>query len=181
MERKSNKLFKYIWNFIKTITTFIIILIVLTIFLQRMSNNRLTLGGYGIYTVVTKSMVPKYQVGDMLLSKNVNPDTLVIGDDIVYQGKEGTFEGKIITHKLIAIDEENGNKIFHTKGIANTIEDPTITREQIYGKIITKLTILSVLTKIIRNQYGFFFIVLVPIVILVFGVILDVVNDKKKS
>ena len=83
--------------------------------------------------------------------------------------------------KIVAIDDNNGNKEFHTKGIANMIEDPTITKDQIYGKIVTKLTILSLITKVINNQYGFFFIVLVPIVILIFGVIIDVINDKKKS
>ena len=181
MNIKNNILLKILWNAIKTITTILVILIVFTIVIQRMSNNKLTLAGYGIYTVVTKSMVPKYQVGDMLLSKNIDPNTLKINDDVVYLGKEGTFAGKIVTHQLIKIEEVNGNKVFHTKGIANIIEDPTITGDQIYGKIITKLTVLSFLTKIIRNQYGFFFIVLVPIVILVFGVIIDVANDKKKS
>ena len=181
MNIKNNKILNLIWKIVKGLMTILIILIVLTIFLQRVSNNKLNLAGYGIYTVVTKSMVPKYKVGDMLLSKHVNPDTLKVGDDVVYLGKTDTFAGKIVTHQVVAIDNNNGNKVFHTKGIANMIEDPTITKDQIYGKIVTKLTILSLITKIINNQYGFFFIVLVPIVILIFGVIIDVINDKKKS
>ena len=181
MSIKNNKVLNILWRIIKGITSAIIILIVLTIILQRVSNNKLTLGGFGIYTVVTKSMVPTYQVGDMLLSQKVDPNTIKVGDDVVYLGNTDTFNGKIVTHRVIEIEGEEPNKVFHTKGIANTIEDPTITGSQIYGKIIAKLTILSLIAKVITNIYGMFFIVIVPIVILIFGVVMDVINDKKKS
>ena len=72
-------------------------------------------------------------------------------------------------------------RIFHTKGIANFIEDPVITSEQIYGKIVTKLNILSFLGRITSNQYGFYFIIIIPTVILVFQIFMDVVNSRKKS
>lgn len=181
MNIKNNKVLNILWRTIKGITTAIIILIVITIILQRVSNNKLTLGGFGIYTVVTKSMVPKYQVGDMLLSQKIDPNTIKVGDDVVYLGNTDTFNGKIVTHQVVKIEGEGSNRIFHTKGIANMIEDPTITGNQIYGKIVGKLTVLSLIAKIISNIYGMFFIVIVPIVILVFSVIMDVVNDKKKS
>lgn len=181
MNIKENKALKILWKIIKSITTIIIILIVITIALQRFSNNKLTLGGFSIYTVVTKSMVPKYNVGDMLLAKQVDTNTIQVGDDVVYLGAVDTFNGKIVTHQVVQIEGEGENRIFHTKGIANTIEDPTITGSQIYGKIVTKLTILSLITKVISNIYGMFFLVIVPIVILVFSVIMDVVNEKKKS
>ena len=181
MNIKDNKALKVVWKIIKSITTVIIILIVITIALQRFSDNKLTLGGFSVYTVVTKSMVPKYNVGDMLLAKQVDTNTIQVGDDIVYLGAVDTFNGKIVTHQVIQIEGEGTNRIFHTKGIANTIEDPTITGSQIYGKVVTKLTILSLITKVISNIYGMFFLVIVPIVILVFSVIMDVVNEKKTS
>lgn len=181
MKLKDNKVLNIIWKIIKGITTILVVLIVLTIFLQRFSNNKLTLGGFSIYTVVTESMVPKYKVGDMLLSRRTDPDTLKVGDDVTYLGSEGDFSGKIVTHQIIQIEGEGVNKVFHTKGIANMIEDPPITGTQIYGKVITKLTILSLITKVIGNIYGMFFCVIVPVVILIFSVIVDVANDKKKS
>ncbi len=180
MNISNNKIINILWKIIKSITTFIIVLIVITIILQRVSNNKLTLGGFSIYTVVTKSMVPKYNVGDMLLSKQIDPNNIKVGDDVVYLGKADSFNGKIVTHQVINIEGEGVNKVFHTKGIANTIEDPTITGDQIYGIVVAKLTILSIITKIISNIYGIFFLVIVPIVILVFGVIMDVVNDRKR-
>ena len=69
---KDNKGFKIIWNTIKGICIVLIVLIVGVIVVQRVSNNKFTLGGYSIFTVVTESMLPEYKVGDMLLAKVKN-------------------------------------------------------------------------------------------------------------
>lgn len=175
------KVLKILWKIAKIAVWILVILIVSVIVVQKVSNNKLTVANYSIYNVVTESMVPKYNVGDMLLARRVDTNTLVVGDDIVYLGKEGTFNDKIVTHQIVQIDDENGMRIFHTKGIANFIEDPVITSEQIYGKIVTKLNILSFLGRITSNQYGFYFIIIIPTVILVFQIFMDVVNSRKKS
>ena len=174
------KILKIIWNIIKWIMSLLIVLIVSVIVIQRVSNNKFTLGGYSIFTVVTQSMIPKYQVGDMLLAKTIDTSSLKVGDDVVYMGKVGTFQGKIVTHRIVKIEEGNPRK-FHTKGINNMIEDPVIDATQIYGKVVIKLGILSMISKVISNQVGFFFIIFVPIVVLVFGIVMDTVNDKKKK
>ena len=175
------KALKIIGSIIKTIMWIIVILIVSVILVQRVSNNKVTLANYSIYTVVTESMLPKYKVGDMLLAKTVDINTLSVGDDVVYMGREGSFSGKIVTHQIIKIDENNGVKQFHTKGLNNIAEDPIVSSDQIYGKIATKLTILSIISKIVMNQYGFYFIIIVPAVILIFQVFIDVKNSRKKS
>ena len=177
---KDNKIFKILWKMIRAVCILLIVLIVSVIVVQRVSNNKLTLCGYSIFTVVTESMVPKYKVGDMLLAKTRNINDIKVGDDVVYLGKVGTFEGKIVTHQVVEI-EEGSPRRFHTKGINNYIEDPVIDGSQIYGTVVTKLSILSFISGLINNQYGFFFIIFVPIVVLVFEIFIDVVNDKKKS
>ena len=171
---------KIIWKVLKWVMSIFIILIVSVIVIQRVSNNKFTLGGYSIFTVVTQSMIPKYQVGDMLLAKVTDTSKLKVGDDVVYMGAVGTFQGKIVTHQIVEIEEGSPRK-FHTKGINNMIEDPVIDETQIFGKVVMKLTILSMISKVISNQVGFFFIIFVPIVVLVFGIVMDTVNDKKKK
>lgn len=177
---RDNKIFKIVWGGVRAVCILLIVLIVSVIVVQRVSNNKLTLGGYSIFTVVTESMIPKYKVGDMLLAKKQDIDKIKIGDDVVYMGSVGTFEGKIVTHQVIDI-EEGATRKFHTKGINNFIEDPVVDGSQIYGVVVSKLSILSVISGLINNQYGFFFIIFVPIVVLVFEIFIDVVNDKKKS
>lgn len=172
---------KILWKIFKVLLWIVVILIVSVILVQRVSNNKVTVANYSVYTVVTESMVPKYKVFDMVLAKKVDVNSLAVGDDVVYMGKEGSFNGKIVTHQIIGIDNNGGNLEFHTKGIANIIEDPVVYSDQIYGKVLTKLSIMSFLSRIVSNQYGFYFIIIVPAVILVFQVVVDVMNSKKKS
>ena len=50
-------------------------------------------------------MVPKYKVGDMILSRETDINSLNIGEDVVYMGTSGDFKDKIVTHQIIKIDE----------------------------------------------------------------------------
>lgn len=175
------KVLNILLKIVKVIVWTLVILLVAITLVQRLSNNKITLANYSIYTIVTESMVPKYNVKDIILAKKVDTNSLQVGDDIVYIGKEGTFNNKIVTHQIVNIENDNNIKIYHTKGIANFIEDPTITSEQIYGKVITKLSILSFLSRIVNNQYGLYFVIIIPTVVLIFQVVIDTINARKKS
>ena len=177
---KENKGLKILLMILKAITTLLIILIVSIIFVQRISNNKVTLGGYSIFTIITESMVPKYEVGDMLLAKKISSENIKIGDDLVYLGNSGSFTDKIVTHQVIDIEKENGKYLYHTKGIANTIEDPVVGENQVYGVVIAKSNILSFFSKIVNNIYGFYFIVFIPFAVMIFLEIMDIVYNKDK-
>ena len=159
----------------------LIILIVSVIFVQRISNNKVTIGGYSVFTIITESMVPKYQVGDMLLSKKCDIDKIKVGDEVVYMGKSGTFEGKIVTHRVIKIDKTSNGLEFHTKGIANAVEDPLVNGDQIYGVVSKKLFFLSMLSKLVNNIYGFYFTIFIPFAIMIFLEIIAMMHEKDKK
>lgn len=165
---KENKALKVIGNILYVLLFVIVILMLIVVVLQRVSDNSISLGGYRLFTVATGSMEPKYLVGDILISKEINPDEIQVGDDIVYRGNSGSFKDKIVTHQVISIREENGEKKITTKGIANTEEDPEIDASQVYGKVIYKVKTLSFIGQIIKNIYVFYFIIFVPIAIIIF-------------
>lgn len=169
---KNNKILKIIGNIIYTIIFIIVLFILIIAILQRTTNNEITLFGYRIFVVATGSMVPEYEIGDVLVSKEVDPSTIQVGDDIVYEGKEGSFKDKIVTHQVIMIEKENENYRIQTKGIANTKADPEITQNEVIGKVIYKMGVLSLLQRAMSNNYVFYFVVFVPIVLLTFRQIL---------
>ena len=169
---KNNKILKIIGNILYAIIFIIVLFILIIAILQRTTNNEITLFGYRIFVVATGSMTPKYEVGDVLVSKEVDPATIQVGDDIVYKGKEGSFKDKIVTHQVIMIEKENENYRIQTKGIANTKEDPEITQNEVVGKVIYKMGVLSLLQRAMSNNYVFYFVVFVPIVLLTFRQIL---------
>ena len=169
---KNNKILKIIGNILYAIIFIIVLFILIIAILQRTTNNEITLFGYRIFVVATGSMVPEYEVGDVLVSKEVDPATIQVGDDIVYEGKEGSFKDKIVTHQVIMIEKENDNYRIQTKGIANTKEDPEITQNEVIGKVIYKMGVLSLLQRAMSNNYVFYFVVFVPIVLLTFRQVL---------
>lgn len=165
---KENKALKLIGNILYILLFVIIVLMLVVVILQRVSDNSISLGGYRLFTVATGSMEPKYEVGDILISKEIDQNDIKVGDDIVYRGKEGSFNGKVVTHQVVSIRDEEENKKIITKGIANTEEDPEIDSTQVYGKVIYKVQTLSFISQIIKNIYVFYFIIFVPIAIIIF-------------
>ena len=160
--------FKKILRIIKTVLNVVIgifiALFLLVVCLQRFTDNNLSLFGFRMFTVLTGSMEPKYNVGDVLFSKSIDPDEIQVGDAISYLGKSGDVKDKVVTHEVIEIEnDENGEKIFHTKGIANIIEDPIVHADQIYGKVIHKSTILSFISKTIRTPVGLIVLIIIPV------------------
>lgn len=176
-----NKALRIIGNIIYYLLVVIVVIILAVVLLQRVTNNNVSVAGIRIFNIVTESMVPKYQVGDILVSKSINPSQIKVGDDLVYLGEVDSFQGKIVTHQVIDIEQENGQYKFHTKGIANTEEDPVVSESQVYGIIIYKTHILSFISKIINNLYGFYFLIFVPLAILIIVKIIKIYREYKES
>lgn len=167
-----NSVLKLINNIVYVILFLIVASVLFVVILQRASNNAIALGGVRVFNIISESMIPKYNIGDVLVVKSIEPQNIKVGDDIAYIGQESTFNQKIVTHQVIKIDYENGEYIFHTKGIANILEDPLVHQNQVFGKVVYKIWILSLISKILSNVYVVFFGIFVPIVILIFWTIL---------
>ena len=177
---KNKNIIKIILGIIKSIATFFIVCVFSIIFLQRVSNNSINLAGFSIYTVVTESMYPKYKVYDMILVKSVDIKSIKVHDDVVYKGEKSDFQGKIVTHRVEDITEDNGVLTFTTKGINNDIEDPLVNENQIMGKVVHKLLLLSLISKVINNTYGFYFLIFVPLVVVIFLEVMESIEEKKE-
>ena len=91
-----NKALKIIGNILYYLLVILVVMILAVVLLQRVTNNNISLAGIRVFNIVTESMVPKYQVGDILISKTIEPDKIKEGDDLVYLGKEDSFKDKIV-------------------------------------------------------------------------------------
>lgn len=170
---------KNIGKFLYKIMVFITIFIMLWAVTQKLSNNRFSIGGIKIFTVITGSMIPVYNIGDIIIVKNVPVEKIKIGDDIVYEGKKGAYSNKTITHRVIQIEQkEDGNYKIVTKGVANTAQDPEINQTQVIGKVIGKVQIISFILKIITNIYVIIFL---PVVILIYKNIKRIIEYEKNK
>ncbi len=173
-----NKIFKILTTIIKVAFLFVIIAYLAFILVQKIGDNK-SIGGYRIFTILTGSMKGVYDINDVVLVKEVDKKTLKLGDDIAYLGEKDSYKGKIVTHRIINIENKNNQMIIHTKGVSNILEDPVITNNKIYGKVESKLKFISLINKTIKNKYGFFFLIFVPLVLVIFLEIADTITDQK--
>jgi len=178
---KDNKFLKILMTLIRTLITVFLLILICIIFIQRVSNNNFAVGGIRVFTVITGSMLPEYEVGDMIISIEAEPEEIKVGDNVVYEGLVDDFNGKIVTHKVIEKRKSGGEYKFITKGLNNDIEDPEISEKQILGKIVYRTTILSFVSKLINNTSTFFIVIFIPFVLLVFFEIIDVVEERKRE
>lgn len=166
--KKKINIFSLIFKLIKTAIIIFLVLFSMVICMQRFSDNSLSFLNYRLFSVVTGSMQPKYNIGDVLLCKEAEPQKLKVGDDITYLGNSGTYKNKVVTHRIVKIEkEQNGELLFYTKGIASTRLDPVVKEEQLYGKIIKEVEFLSWLYKFVTTPNGFYICIFIPLVMLV--------------
>ena len=152
-----SKIYKVLWNILSKIITILILFVSIIIVVQKVTNNKESFFGYRIFRVQTGSMIPKYNIGDVILVKEKDINKIKVGDDVTYKGESGSVKGLLVTHRVIDIEEVEGKKAFHTKGIANNLEDPIVYGNQINGVVQTKLYILSLICLLLNNKYVFYF------------------------
>jgi signal peptidase len=106
--------------------------------------------GYSTFTVLTSSMQDTLPRGSLLVDKHVDPQSLVVGDDITYV-IEG---GATITHRIIEINENAdgyGNRSFTTKGTMNNDPDvKPVYAPNVAGKVIFHVPYVGTAVQMMR-------------------------------
>jgi len=156
-------------------TVFLVIVFVLSlvlVFQAKQSSDRIpTILGYKPLTVLSGSMSPVLEAGDMILTKLTDPEDVKPGDIITYWASEST----LVTHRVIEIVDKGGEKAFRTKGDANNVEDGEfVSAEQLVGVMVYKLPYAGYIGRFVRTPQGFVSLVIVPVLLLIVGEIKNI-------
>ena len=81
-----------------------------------------SVGGWLPLIVLTDSMAPEIQGGDLIICKTAEAEDIMINDVIAFFDPAGNGTS-IVTHRVIDVIEENGEISFRTKGDNNNAED----------------------------------------------------------
>ena len=178
---QDNKFFKFMDTIFKIIIWTLAILILSVIVIQRVFNNKVALGNIRIFTIATGSMLPEYKIGDVIIVSKKDLDKIVVGDDLVYQGMVGSYKGKVITHRVISTNFDGKAYSFETKGINADNKDPIVSEKQVFGTVKYKPVTLSIISRILNNSFGFYFLIFVPISLLIFLEVLDFLKSREEQ
>ncbi len=78
------------------------------------------LWGYQSYVIYGSSMEPAIKLGSLVVAKPVKVDDLQVGDIVVFRSPGN---GVTLTHRIVEVREEDGQRHFLTKGDASNDGD----------------------------------------------------------
>lgn len=116
-----------------------------------------SLFGFRYYTILTPSMAPTYQVGDMVFVKLMNGDKIDVGDVITFN--PSSESDAYLTHRVaekIENYEGTGVTCFRTKGDANNSEDSFLIDEnRVIGSVSFYIPKLGFLFRFLQLRWYF--------------------------
>lgn len=142
---------------------------------------------YGAYVIVSGSMEPLIKIKDAVLIKRVDSDNeLKQGDVVTYRATDPTYYGILVTHRIVDIKEENGKKIYVTKGDHNeTVDRSPIDFNQITGKVVMRIPKIGYIKYFLVSSYGWIIAIVIPsllvIIMDIYKLVKNVMNGGKNE
>ncbi|WP_327051089.1 signal peptidase I [Halomicrococcus gelatinilyticus] len=119
------------------------------------------------YVVMSGSMSPTIEAGDVVFVRDAAPASIEEGDVITF--RSGTDSNSVLTtHRVVAVDHSGGQPAFQTKGDANEDPDPRpIPADDVVGRVWFHLPYVGHLVLFAQSRLGVITLVVVPSVLLV--------------
>ena len=164
MKSNSKEIFsKYLKGFIIFILVIILIINLSVIIKTNISPNKVTdIFGYKPFIVLSGSMEDKINVGDLVIVKEVDANTLNEKDIIAFR----TEDGFVTTHRIINVIKKENDVCFETKGDNNNAKDDVIVcSSNVEGKYHSKIAKLGNVILFIQQPLGFIIMMLIIFII----------------
>lgn len=114
--------------------------------------------------VVSGSMQPSLHVGDMVVTRKVEPESLQVGDVITYR-----VGPDLNTHRIVGIELTPKGIMFRTKGDANSSQDAEpVPSEHVLAKVIYHIPFVGYLLDFVESVSGRILFIVAPVIILGF-------------
>lgn len=116
--------------------------------------------GYQPLSVLSGSMKPTLEPGDMIFVHKVLPNDVQVGDVITFRVDHDI----LITHRVVDVIKKNSGEILYkTKGDANQTADKSyISGNRLLGKMIWSIPKGGYISKWVRSRWGLFILILMP-------------------
>lgn len=163
-------------NIIKNIFTWLIValavcmMIFTVVSVNIFDRNDRSIFGYKAFIVLSDSMSKTdFDAGDLVLSKEVDPSTLQVGDIISYQSTNTENYGETVTHKIRELTKDaEGNPGFITYGTTTDTNDENIvTYSFVLGKYQVRLPGVGKFFQFLKTTPGYIVCIFLPFLILI--------------
>ena len=126
------------------------------------------------FFLVERPAADHIEVGDLILSKKIDPKELKVGDVISY-----LENNSVVTHRIIRIENVNGALSFITKGDANNTEDTDpVAADMVVGRFTTRIPMLGDFIYFLQKPLGMAIFIGVPVLTFI---IYDIIRRSRAS
>lgn len=124
-------------------------------------NGNTPIFGFSVFVVITGSMEPEIMTGEVVIVRQRDFGDLEIGQVLTFR-----MGDKVVTHKIIAVDEAKQELTTH--GTANSEgTNETVQYKDAIGIVIFHSMFLGNALVFASSNYGFFLLIMLPLVIFV--------------
>lgn len=127
-----------------------------------------SIGGVFPLIVLTDSMAPEIWSGDIIICEQIEADSVKVGDDISFFDPAGNGSS-IVTHRVVEIVDEDGQRFFRTRGINNNTNDRVLVPTDKLVGIYTGVRLAGAghIALFMQSTPGLIVCVVLPIILLV--------------
>lgn len=116
--------------------------------------------------VVTESMEPKINGGDLIFVKKID-NAEEINENEIISFWDPTNVNNIVTHKVVEKYFDDGKIYFKTEGINNNAPDSAdVSEDLLIGKYITRIPFVGKISMFVQSTEGLIICLLIPLVII---------------
>ena len=161
---------KKFWNVFTTVLVVVVVILAVLLVGVRIV-------GYTPYAVLSPSMMPQYQVGDLVYVKETAFEEIQTGDVITFVADENLT---LVTHRVVEVDD--GNRTFYTQGDANDIRDGApVLYENVVGVVRFSLPKLGYISAYIATQSGRYVAIAAVAALLLLTILPEFFKKEKKQ
>lgn len=142
-----------------------------------------SIGGIFPMIILTDSMYPEFESGDLIICHTAKAEDIQVGDVICFTDPVGNGTSTV-THRVTEVTtDENGNLAWKTKGDANNAEDMALVpADKLIGVYQNHFSGLGNVAMFMQTTQGLIICVVCPIILLVvYDVIRRRIYEKSKK
>ena len=177
--KKAKKIFSRIMA-VLSVALFIFGVVVFVSVLNASAGKVPSVFGFSVLQVKTGSMLPDYEIGTIVITKNVDANDLQVGDVISFYSLDKDISGEVNTHRIEKIEYggDDNAPYFTTKGDNNSqVDKQKVWPSQIVGKVVYNLgTVSGSVIGVFQNPNVIFFVIVLPLVFITFGEAVNLVS-----
>ncbi|MEG1663557.1 MAG: signal peptidase I, partial [Clostridia bacterium] len=191
-EKKPISKAKKIYNVLSTIVTaaifiFLLFIVVIVVW-QKASGKDSSLFGYYMYDVLSESMQPTIDKGDVILCKKVDTNTLKEGDIITFTAPSGSLKGYNETHRIFKIVRKDDGSIDFIKTAGDNkyggdeikVDGWNLNPSAVKAVYVRSLPTVAAIRSFLLKPAGFIVLIVLPLLAVFVLVIVGYVKDRTK-